>query len=148
MDSKFIIFLTTFNVLLCVCCSEEGSLQNMIQRWKERSYIKEILRRLDDRIEQLGQDYRKAKRPCLLNLPGSDCDSMDTLGVAKDQGHWADETGPGKKRRRRACPLNLPGSGCEHPDAVGLGRDVKYWNSAESPGRKRNIPVFDSYDEE
>ncbi|XP_023234053.1 uncharacterized protein LOC111633673 [Centruroides sculpturatus] len=79
------------------------------------------------------------KRPCFINLPGSDCDNMDIAGLAKDQGHWAGALSPGKKRRKRPCSFNLPGTSCDNSEMIGTGKDTGHWASEISPGRKRSI---------
>ncbi|XP_023234054.1 uncharacterized protein LOC111633674 [Centruroides sculpturatus] len=129
------------------------AIREMLKAWETvASFLRQILQKLDERLQQLGPDenlrsfstlrrnaFRKVKRPCFINLPGSDCDNMDIAGLAKDQGHWAGALSPGKKRRKRPCSFNLPGTSCDNSEMIGTGKDTGHWASEISPGRKRSI---------
>ncbi|XP_067136557.1 uncharacterized protein [Centruroides vittatus] len=133
MDRKLLLFLIiSYNFLSTHSFDEFNSPQTFGNRGHQQ-FLRQILQKLDERLQQLG------KRPCFINLPGSDCDNMDIAGLAKDQGHWAGALSPGKKRRKRPCSFNLPGTSCDNSEMIGTGKDTGHWASEISPGRKRSI---------
>nr|ADY39615.1 hypothetical secreted protein [Hottentotta judaicus] len=151
MDRKLLLFLIISYDFLNTQSYDDFNSQQVFGNQEHQQYLKQVLQRLDERLQQLGPDesrafstfrrnaFRKVKRPCFINLPGSDCDNMDIAGLAKDQGHWAGALSPGKKRRKRPCNINLPGSSCDNSEMIGARKDELHWANEQSPGRKRSF---------
>ncbi|XP_076304325.1 uncharacterized protein LOC143222153 [Tachypleus tridentatus] len=83
----------------------EKSLKGIIARRKSLSYIKNMLRDLDARLEKL------QKRTCFLNAGMShSCDYKDLVSAVDEQKFWSSEHSPGKRRGSISSDVPKPGS--------------------------------------